>query len=224
MNPPEEFAPQEILEAFDRHQVQYVLVGGYAAGLHGASRPTSDIDVTPATTRENLTRVVAALHDLDAGIRVDALPEPLPFDTDAAALADMTALNLRTPHGDVDLTFHPSGTDGYPDLIRAATPHEVGTVTVQLASLDDIIRSKEAAGRTKDTEALPELYRLAGRTPPTPHVVTAATDQPAARLTPQERFARAKAQIEQLRSDRDRRNDVDEHYRPHNPTERGPRL
>ncbi|MBO1756864.1 hypothetical protein [Allobranchiibius sp. CTAmp26] len=218
----EHFAPHEILQVLDRHRVQYVLVGGYAAELHGAQRPTIDIDLTPATTAENLTRVVAALRELQAGIRVDALPEPLPFETSAAALADMTALNLRTPHGDVDLTFHPSGTEGYPDLIRDATPHQVGTVTLQLASLADIIRSKEAAGRTKDAEALPELYRLAGRTPPDPDSA-AATHEPNARLTPQERIARARAQIEQFRSDRDQRNRVDE-YRPHSPTERGPRY
>ncbi|MBO1756536.1 hypothetical protein [Allobranchiibius sp. CTAmp26] len=105
----EHFAPHEIVQVLDRHRVQYVLVGGYAAELHGAQRPTIDINLTPA---ENLTRVVAVLRELQAGIRVDALPESLPFETNAAALADMTALSLRTPHGDVDLTFHPSGTEG----------------------------------------------------------------------------------------------------------------
>ena len=50
------FAPTAILTVLDRHQVRYVLVGGYAAQLHGATRPTTDIDVTPQPTQENLTR------------------------------------------------------------------------------------------------------------------------------------------------------------------------
>lgn len=144
------FQPAALLAALDRHHVDYVLVGGYAAVQHGASRPTTDIDVTPSTTTENLTRLAMALKDLHAGIRVDDLPEGLPFDTSAAALAGMLTLNLRTPHGDLDLTFTPSGTQGYPDLIRAARPHLVNGVTVHVAALADVIRSKEqpAAKRT----------------------------------------------------------------------------
>jgi len=51
--------------------------------VHGAVRPTKDIDVAPATTTENLTRLVAALRELNAGIRVDEMLEGLPFDTSA---------------------------------------------------------------------------------------------------------------------------------------------
>jgi len=65
-----------------------------------------------------------------------------------------------TLHGELDLTFTPSGTQGYPDLHRHASPFCIGTVYVQVASLSDVIRSKTAAGRTKDLEALPELRRL----------------------------------------------------------------
>jgi hypothetical protein len=59
----------------DRHGVEYLIVGGYAARMHGSTRPTRDVDVTPATTRENLDRLAAALRELDARIRTDAVPE-----------------------------------------------------------------------------------------------------------------------------------------------------
>ena len=163
-------APQlrarHILEVLDRHHVDYVLIGGYAAAVHGAKRPTYDIDITPATTAENLTRLAASLRDLHAGIRVDELPDGLPFDTSAEALAGMRMLNLRTPHGDIDLTFEPAGTTGYPDLASHAEPLAIDGITVHVAALADIIRSKEAAGRDKDTAALPELYQLIRRTDP----------------------------------------------------------
>jgi hypothetical protein len=149
-----------ILEVFSRHEVHYVLIGGYAAQLYGASRPTTDVDITPDRERSNLERLAKALRELGAGIRVDELPEGLPFDTSAEALVGMRMLNLRTPFGDVDLTFEPQGTDGYDDLARNAVEIEVGQVLVRIAALDDIIRSKEAAGRPKDLNALPELYAL----------------------------------------------------------------
>jgi len=160
-----ELLPGPILEALGRHHVDYVLIGGYAARQHGATRPTQDIDITPSTDLENLGRLAAALKDMGAGIRVDEIPEGLAFDSSAEALRGMKMLNLRTPHGDFDLTFAPAGVDGYDDLVRSATPRNVDGVTVQLASLPDIIRSKEAAGRQKDGLALPELRRLAGLLP-----------------------------------------------------------
>lgn len=96
---------------------------------------------------------------MGAGIRVNDIPDPLPFDTSAEALRGMQMLNLRTPHEDFDLTFDPAGVGGYPDLARSATPRLVDGVTVPLA---DIIRSKAAAARNKDPEALPELEAPGG--------------------------------------------------------------
>lgn len=158
---PVEFDAPAILTVLDHHHVDYVIVGGYAAQLHGATRPTTDIDVTPSTTPDNLDRLARALRDLRAGIRVDDLPDGLPFDTSAEALRGVRMLNLRTPHGDLDIAFTPEGTSGYDDLSRSAERRIVGGIEIQLASLQDIIRSKEAAGRAKDFVALPELHRLA---------------------------------------------------------------
>ncbi len=115
------FNPRALLAALDRHHVEYVVVGGFAANVHGAVRPTKDIDVAPAMTTENLTRLVAALRELDAGIRVDEMPDGLPFDTSAEALKGMKMLNLRTRFGDLDLTFSLAGLPGgYADLIDRA--------------------------------------------------------------------------------------------------------
>lgn len=149
-----------ILATFDRHQVEYVVVGGYAANLHGSTRVTTDIDLTPNRSHENLHHLAAALRDLGGGIRVDDLDHGIPFDASPESLAGMLTLNLRTPHGDLDLTFEPDGTDGYPDLIRNAEDHSIGALHVHVACLADIIRSKTAAGRPKDLQALPELLRI----------------------------------------------------------------
>lgn len=158
-----ELRAENVVTVLDRHRVEYVLVGGYAAMVHGARRPTQDIDITPATTHDNLSRLAAALQELRAGIRVDNVPEGLPFDTSAPALRGVRMLNLRTSYGDIDLVFEPAGTHGFDDLVARATARDVAGVVVQIASLEDIIRSKEAAGRAKDEDALPELYRLARR-------------------------------------------------------------
>lgn len=73
-------------------------------------------------------------------------------------------LNLRTPAGDIDLTFTPTGfPDGYDSLAPGAQAHTIAGVTVKVAALDDVITSKTAAGRPKDLDALPELLHIARR-------------------------------------------------------------
>ena len=158
------FDASKIVEILQRHRVDYVLVGGFAAVLYGARRPTEDIDIAPATTADNLNRLSQALHELNARIRVDGVPDGLAFDTSAEALRGMSMLNLRTAYGDCDLTFSPAGfRNGYDDLIGGAAERRVGDVTVKVAALEDIIRSKASANRPKDQEALPELEALARR-------------------------------------------------------------
>lgn len=161
----DQFDPEPILAVLERHGVEYVLVGGFAARLHGSIRPTRDVDVTPATTRQNLDRLAAALRDLGARIRTEEVPEGLAFSTSAEALVGQRMLNLQTAHGELDLTIRPAAFEGgYDELAPRAIRRSVGEVQVRVAALEDVIRSKEVAGRRKDQEALPELYRLAGRT------------------------------------------------------------
>lgn len=135
---------------------------------HGAARLGAqdvDVDVVPETTWQNLVRLSRALTELRARVRTESEPEGLAFDTSAESLSGVRMLDMVTPHGEVDLTFQPSGTDGYPDLARAAVLMAVGAVEVRIASLADVIWSKTAAGRGKDFAVLPELHRLAGATP-----------------------------------------------------------
>ena len=84
----------------------------------------------------------------------------MPFAFDAAGLAAAQTWNLVTDAGDLDLSFRPSGTQGYPDLRRDAIIAEIYDVTVQIASLADVIRSKQAANRPKDQRVLPTLREI----------------------------------------------------------------
>jgi hypothetical protein len=63
--------------------------------------------------------------------------------------------NLTTDAGDLDLRFVPAGTRGFEDLVRDAVRVDITGITLRVASLADVIRSKEAAGREKDRAALP---------------------------------------------------------------------
>ncbi len=155
-----EFAPQEVFAALERHGVRYVLVGGLAATLRGAPHVTTDADIVPEIGRENLERLSEALKELNARIRVAGEPEGIPFDPSGESLSRVQIWNLVTDRGNLDITFVPSGTHGYDDLVRDVRPVVVRGIEVPVASLADVIRSKEAAGRDKDRLVLPVLRRL----------------------------------------------------------------
>jgi hypothetical protein len=157
---PEPLEPECIFAALAKAKVDYVLIGGLAAVLHGSSAMTNDADIVPAPDGRNLVRLSAALIDLGARLRSAIDPEGLPFDPHPELLASMAMLNMTTRCGDLDLTFAPAGTEGYDDLVVRAVPFRISRRTVQVAALADIIRSKEAADRPKDRAVLPILYAL----------------------------------------------------------------
>ncbi|MCG8588151.1 MAG: hypothetical protein MJE66_02580 [Proteobacteria bacterium] len=161
------FDPERLLSALSEAEVRYILIGGMAAVLHGDVGVTVDIDVVPERTPENLGRLAEALRRLGARIRTEGEPEGLSFDCSADFFRNLppeAIVNMTTEAGDLDITFCPSGTTGFDDLRRDAIDIEAADrLHVLVASLEDVIRSKEAAGRDKDRVAVPRLRRLLDR-------------------------------------------------------------
>ena len=158
-----DFKPAEILGVLERHGVEYVLIGGLAAIFHGAPHLTTDADIVPAEGRSNLERLSAALKELGAKIRVVGEPEGIPFGHDGESLGRVRIWNLVTDLGHLDITFTPTGTRGYDDLRRDVRWMKLRDVRIPVASLADVIRSKEAADRERDRASLPILREMLER-------------------------------------------------------------
>jgi hypothetical protein len=151
-----------IVEVLNRHDVRFIVIGAFAAIAQRAPIPaTRDIDLTPDSSVKNLTKLSTALKELGARIRADAVDEEFPFDHDGRSLAASSVWNLICPYGEFDISFVPSGiAGGYQELAVRAHSMRVDAVDVVVADLSDVIRSKEAAGRPKDLQVLPILYRF----------------------------------------------------------------
>lgn len=153
-----EFHPAEILRSLEGHGVRYILIGALAAAAVGAPLMTRDLDITPALDADNVVRLAAALGDLEARLRTPSDPGGVTFPIDAEMLKTADVWTLVTRAGALDIIFQPSGTRGFDDLRRDAVQREVAAnLTVAVASLIDVIRMKEAAGRAKDQAQLPVL-------------------------------------------------------------------
>jgi predicted nucleotidyltransferase len=158
--PEPELAPEKMLAVLAERGVRFVLIGGFAAVVHGSPYLTVDVDIVPKRSHDNLERLSAALRDMHARVWTEEVPEGVPFGHDAASLGQIDVLNLVTDHGRLDVTLTPAGTRGYDDLERDAVRLTILGVEVDVASLADVIRSKEAAGREKDRLMLPVLRRI----------------------------------------------------------------
>jgi hypothetical protein len=155
-----EFRPERMLRVLGAHGVRFVLIGGFAAVIHGSPYVTTDIDVVPKGGGENLERLSDALKAMHARVWTASEPGGVPFDHGAAALGEVLVWNLVTDFGRLDVTFEPAGTSGYDDLASGAIDLEILGAHVEVASLADIVRSKEAADRDRDRLVLPVLRRL----------------------------------------------------------------
>ncbi|HEY2604246.1 MAG TPA: DUF6036 family nucleotidyltransferase [Thermoleophilaceae bacterium] len=154
---------EELLRRLTIRGVDFVIIGGIAAVLWGSARNTFDLDISFALDDGNLDALGSVLTELRASLR--GVHDEVPFVPDARALRHVELLTLRTSVGDIDLLAHPAGSPGYNSLRKRAARMDVGDFHVLVASLDDLIAMKQAAGRAKDLadiEELEAIRRLSG--------------------------------------------------------------
>ncbi len=144
-----------LLGALVAADVQFILVGGVAATVHGSTRLTQDIDVVYARNAENLLRLTRALGNWDPYPR--GAPAGLPFRFDEPTLRAGLNFTLTTKLGDIDLLGEIVGGRTYEDLLPYTIEVEVFGLKCRCLDLETLIRVKRAAGRPQDFEAIGEL-------------------------------------------------------------------
>jgi hypothetical protein len=137
-----------LLRALAEHRVDFIIVGGVAATLHGSARVTQDLDVVCARTPENLRRLATALR---------GAPPGLPFSWDEETLRRGLNFILETDLGNLDVLGEIAGGGDYDDFRPHAIELEAFGLTLRCLDLDTLIRVKQAAGRPRDLEAIAEL-------------------------------------------------------------------
>ncbi len=147
-----------LIGALSQSGVEFIIVGGLAATIHGSSRLTQDVDVVYARSSENIERLVAALAPHDPYLR--GAPPNLPFDWSGATIQRGLNFTLTTKLGDVDLLGEITGGGGYDDLVPHSIVVGLFGYKCRCLDLEWLIKTKRAAGRPRDLEAIAELEAL----------------------------------------------------------------
>jgi hypothetical protein len=148
----------QIIPPLARAKVDFVLIGGMAAILHGSARVTFDVDLVYSRTHENLERLAAALAPHGPYLR--DVPPNLSFSWDTKTISAGLNFTLTTKLGDVDLFGELATGETYEDLLPHSFEVEAFGLRFKCIDLPTLIRIKEAADRPKDRQAVAELRIL----------------------------------------------------------------
>lgn len=157
-----------LVEALERHGIEYLVVGGVAANSYGAQRTTEDMDCLVGRSHANLERLASAMKELGARIRAEGVSDEeakaLPIPLDGRTLANYELSTWTTDAGWFDVLSNIPARDGrrlsYEDLAQRSHLVHGDGFAIRAAALEDIIASKEWANRPKDHEALGELHAI----------------------------------------------------------------
>ncbi len=136
----------ELISVLTRHDVRFIIVGGMAGALQGAPVNTLDLDIVYARDADNVARLLVALQALGARFRGD----PRQLEPNESHLLSAGHKLLTTHHGDLDVLGTIEHDSGYEELIAQSDELEIAGHSVQVLSLERLIRVKEQLRRPKD--------------------------------------------------------------------------
>ena len=139
---------EKLLKSLNEHEVDYVIIGATAFPIHGYSRATLDIDILIKPTEENAKNTLLALKNFG-------------YDMDEVSVSDILSKKILIRQYILETDIHPfvKGV-AVEEIWNNKVPGKIGDVSCYFASLDDLIRMKEAAGRGKDKEDLKFLKKI----------------------------------------------------------------
>lgn len=150
--------PDRLLECLLEGGVEFVIIGGVASVLHGATMLTRDLGICIPLGTSSLLRVQNALQGLHPRIRAGS--GWIPLDLDAEEVERLKNLYVTTDEGRLDCLGNVEGVGPYDAVLAESVELDLGKYSCRVLGLDALIRSKEALGRPHDLQTVVQLKAL----------------------------------------------------------------
>ena len=149
---------QRLIALLSEANVEYVMIGGLAATIHGLAHVTYDVDICYHRSLTNVERLCQALATVHPALR--GAPNDLPFRFDPPAVLAGLNFTLDTDIGALDLLGEVQPLGEYPQVVHHSEEANLFGFRVRVLSLEALIEAKRTAGRTKDQLVIPGLEAL----------------------------------------------------------------
>jgi hypothetical protein len=140
---------REFIQAMNNHNVEYILVGGYAVILHGYRRVTGDMDIWVNRTKENYLKLTQAFQEF--GLPIFDMTESKFLDIETADV-----FSYGRPPVSIDIITKLKGVEFNEAYPQAQIFNEEGLM-IRFLHLNNLIEAKKAAGRHKDLDDIEKL-------------------------------------------------------------------
>ena len=137
---------QRVIESLNRNKVRYLIIGGYAVVYHGHVRSTNDIDIWVDIREGNIKRLMTALDEFGFSV----------LKPKQADFAPNQIIQLGYPPNRIDIITSPAGVS-FDECYASREQVDLDMATVNFINLDNLLKSKRAAGRTRDLADIDEL-------------------------------------------------------------------
>jgi hypothetical protein len=129
------------LQTLETHRVEFVLVGDIADAIYNHGGFVSGVAIVPGAYGRNVERLRNALLTMNAELGIADRPDPRDLDWRRIDLREITPCSFMTAYADIDVDFHPGGTDGFRDIYQEANRIELAPgARPHVASPEDLDR------------------------------------------------------------------------------------
>ena len=148
-----------LIRRLAKHEVEFVVVGGYAAMIHGSSLLTQDIDICCRMSSENIFKIRDAVQDLHP-MHGKLIQKQQTLNLEENFVRNLKNLYIKTDWGELDCLGEIKGVGNYDQVLSKSEEMDLDGVQCRILSLEFLIQAKKAMGRPKDEHVVLELESI----------------------------------------------------------------
>lgn len=138
---------KEFIQLLNKHEVKYLIVGGYAVALHGFVRATGDLDIWVKVSKSNSENIIKALHEFGFS-SLSIVPDDFRKEN--------VIIQLEFPPFRIDILTSPDGLE-FDDCYDKSIEFEIDDISFKIIDKASLLKNKSVVGRSKDLNDIENL-------------------------------------------------------------------